>query len=75
MCPDKHNFINLNLHLPLKQQSQFVVCVSIAVAHCLKIKGLSGKSLDYSGVTAARIPLRSLEIYKPAEKKKTPTNK
>lgn len=55
MCPDKHNFFHLNLRLPLKQQHQFVVCVSIAVAHCLKIKGLSSKALT----TAAWLPLRS----------------
>lgn len=45
MCPDKHNFFHLNLRLPLQLQRQFVVCVSIAVAHCLKIKGLSSKAL------------------------------
>lgn len=56
MCPDKHNFFNLNLGLPLKQQQrQFVVCVSIAVAHCLKIKGLSSKALT----TAPWLLLRS----------------
>lgn len=57
----------------MKRQRKLVVCVSIAGAHCLKIKGLRSKALTTAVWLLhvlghnTQILLWSLEIYKPAK--------